>query len=268
MILLDSGISHNKDLGDNALLEKTIEKLGDQPYEVLEADIPFFPRQKRLYRILEFLNKILRCRKYYVVVGGIFHNSSGRRYLGRRFLAIALIRLLGKPVIVDTQTVYLRGSWRLLFKMLFRGLTVPARDLYTYRELQQLNVATYIKGDPLIENCNSTKSKSGNHQLIVIDRRFQFRSYKLVDKMLEVLDEVKGSKVRIRYVPTINTDLHWRTMEKCFGNADIALCCSFHAAIFALNQGAETYCFYDTEVYRRKFSVLENAIKIDVRRSA
>jgi polysaccharide pyruvyl transferase WcaK-like protein len=55
-----------------------------------------------------------------------------------------------------------------------------------------------------------------------------------------------------------------RHIKSLFEGADIAICVSFHAAIFASNAGVTIVCVYGDEYYRRKFSALKNAHLVDV----
>ena len=56
-----------------------------------------------------------------------------------------------------------------------------------------------------------------------------------------------------------------RHIKSLFEGADIAICVSFHAAIFASNAGTTVVCVCGDEYYRRKFSALKNSHLVDVR---
>ena len=266
MILIDSGVSGNRDVGDNAILDLTINHLVRfDTVCVLEADFPWAKRfRSRLLQNLLFLFKItVKCDRLWICSGGLFKHK-GWAFILRKLIVVAIARFFRKPIYVDAQTVYLKGFWKALFKLVFRGLTINCRDDFSLLECKTLGLKCKRKEDIVFKKPLRGKTIQGR---VVVDGRYKF-SPPVVKEFVEkwISKNVRNHKNLIE-VPTIQTSLDWRKIEKTFQTAEIAICVSFHAAVFAYNAGVKRIiCVYNDEYYHRKFSVFSNAEKIDLRR--
>ena len=253
MTLLDSGVTVDRNIGDKALLALTLERFPNA--EVLNADDPFHPLT--LQKILCFLRKILKANLIVIVSGGLFKRK-GKLFSLRKIVTVGIARVLHKKIVVETQTFFLNGLLRILFKITFKGLTVPARDKFSLLELRQLGIATYRQDDLLLNSSQSNRKLSG----VVVDSRC-FDNPKIKSFLRNYLPQLKGSYT---IVPTIHTDKHWRIIKEKFASSESVVCCSFHAAVFALESlpSNRILCVFDSEYYYRKFSVLSNVVKINL----
>lgn len=263
-VLLDSGSSFNRNVGDDGILDVTVERLKDKGYytEVLLADSPWEPKQRFFQETLLFLSKLIRCNMLWICSGGLFKSINKAQldlFILRKLVAAFLVRLMLKPVYIDGQTIYLKGFWRPLFKFVLQGLTINCRDDYSLKECQELGLKCQRKNDLLIEKRPRITGNDGL-LLVAVDSRIRFCNTSLQQKVLRLLSRFETADYFVYIVPTINTNLSWKESRELFELADISICISFHAAVFSTNAGVSTYCFYDNEYYRRKFSVLQSKI--------
>lgn len=144
MILIDSGVSVNDNVGDNRILEYTINKLKKfDRVKWIRAD--FSLDLASWFRIVK---GVVQCRMLYVCCGGLFKHE-GWTFILRKLIVVNLTRLFRKKVVVDSQTVYLKGIWRILFKISFKNITVPCRDKFSLQECKFLGIETKFKHDVL-----------------------------------------------------------------------------------------------------------------------
>lgn len=266
MILVDSGISENKDIGDIAILDITLNHLTkfDTVY-ILEADFPWAKRfRNRLLQNFFFLFKItVKCNRLWICSGGLFKHR-GALFILRKMIVVAIARLFRKPVYIDSQTIYLKGFWRALFKIIFRNLTINCRDNFSLLECKALGLKCKRKEDIVFKKPLKGKVIPGR---IVIDSRYRFLSPAIREFVKKWISQNAKDNENLIEVPTIHTDMDWREVEKTFEKAEKAICVSFHAAVFAHNAGVKKIiCVYDNEYYHRKFSVFPTAEKVDLRR--
>ena len=228
-IVLDSGVSDCRNIGDHAILDVTQTRLQKHTLHIFDADTLFKPT--KLHPFL-FLKALVQCDLYYLVSGGLFKHT-GYLYIYRKLVALMLARCFRKQIYIDTQTVFLRGFTRILFKLCCQGLCIHCRDHYSIQECQLLGLRATFKPDLLI-----THRTTQHVNRVVCDNRYPHPHPSWL------------------IVPIIHTNLDWRIVRHLFESASHAYCASFHSAVFATNTGVKTTVYVENEYYQRKFSVL------------
>lgn len=265
-ILVDSGVSPEiRNIGDIAILDKTLENLEGQDVEVLEADYLLRRETRTLKNLFSFLRSIIRCNVLWICCGGLFKNT-GHIFIARKLFSVGFAKILKKQIHVDPQTLYLQGIWRTLFKMIFRHETIQCRDDSSLEECKRLGLICIRRDDILLEE---RKKNVFDNKIIGLDTRYKLRKNdnrtSTYCECLRLCAEING--LDVIEIPTIQTDLSWRQIKGFFEKVDTAICVSFHAAIFALNSGVrKIVCIYGDEYYRRKFSALKNVQLVDTRK--
>ena len=265
--MIDSGISENRDVGDEAILDLTIDRLRkiDTVY-VLEADFPWGKRfrNRLLWNFLFLIRIIAKCNGLWICSGGIFKHK-GWPFILRKIIVATIARLFRKPIYIDAQTIYLKRFWKALFKLVFKGLTINCRDDFSLLECKTMGLNCKRKDDIVFRKTKIKKEKIPGR--VVVDGRYKLSSPAIKRFVEEWISKNVRSCENLIEVPTIQTNISWRKVAKFFESAETAICVSFHAAVFAYNAGVKKIiCVYDDEYYHRKFSVFRNAEKIDLRK--
>lgn len=242
-VVLDSGVSNVKNMGDLFLLDITRLLFGDVRFTVLFADC------------FNIVFSIMRCDLYYFVAGGLLKDCAEKRLMLRKLFAVFLARIFMKPIYVDSQTVFLHGFYRALFKFVFLGLPFRVRDKYSLRDCWDLGLTTVLKGSQCFN-----KKDFGRNFFIAVDGRFKYLDSEVRSEFCKVVSQVsKFFDVPVLVVPTIFTDVDWREIEYLFGSALFAVTCSYHASEFCYCHGVD-YIFVNGGKFKdyanRKVSVL------------
>lgn len=257
-ILMDTGISKHQNIGDQAIYELTRQRLEQPGIQVtmIQADS---------WRILQ---KIVQCQILYICAGGLF-GLNQTLYIYRKFLSVGLARILRKQIIVDSQTLQLSWINQQLFKAVFHGIPISCRDQISLQEGKTISTAAHYKPDPVL-GYTPKNFIPGSCSRIVIDSRIFSRSKQIQDRAADLLNDLYTQQQRkVVLIETIDTNEPWKTISDEFGKASVAICVSLHAAEFAVNQQVKTYCLFDNEYYKRKFSELkQKAILINLRKSS
>lgn len=206
-VLLDSGVTKNHNIGEIALLEVTRSRFKHHDVTVVNADQ------------INILKNLIKCNVYVFVSGGLLKNAEPK-FLARKLLAVAVARLLRKQIFIDTQTVFLNGFWRLMFKMVFKGLPLLCRDKYSLQDSWNLGLTAVLKKELLLK------------PYVAVDTRFCQYGEEVVNFVNNLLLNCSLPKVD---VPTMHTNKEWREVAEQFSNASFSVCASYHALVFSLN---------------------------------
>lgn len=226
-VLLDSGVTKNGNIGDKALLDVTMNRFSQHNLSWVSADK------------LNVLRALIGCQVYVFCSGGLLKNQEPV-LLARKLFAVALARLMRKKVIVDTQTVFLTGLWRILFKMIFRGMVVQCRDSISLRIVQRLGLKARLKRELLLKHPGK---KQRLKRYIAVDTRYRYYNAEARQIVERLLEKYKGFK--IVYIPTMHTAENWRKIAKLFKEAQFSICASYHAVVFSVNGGHSAFFVVD-----------------------
>lgn len=223
-VLLDSGVTFNGNVGDRALLSHALGKFKGSDVRVVCADK------------WNVVKDVLGCSHYVLVSGGILKHLEPKLFL-RKCYAVLLARLFCKAVYVDSQTVFLKGVYRVLFKLVFFGLRVRCRDLYSCFDVKALGLDALFVPSLLRE-----------------DKVFEKRGYVAVDSRVLLCPESLGvlgvlGDFPVRVVPTMFGGVSVGEVERLFGEAVFGVCGSYHAVLFCVN-GGTPFVFFCSDFYR------------------
>lgn len=224
-VVLDSGVTSCGNIGDLALLDDALTRFRGCSVRVLRADK------------LNVLSAILWCDAYVFVSGGLLKDCAGKRFMLRKLVAVFLARLFRKRVFVDSQTVFLHGFWRVLFKLVFSGLRFVVRDRYSFVDCSALGLDCCFMRDRMFRRSDFEK-----HDVIVVDSRFRYMDKPLRDLFYEAVSDLSCKVgLPVLVVPTMFSPVGWREVAYLFGSARYVVTCSFHGLVFGLNGGAVVY---------------------------
>lgn len=221
----------------------------------MSKTLSFFRGHERRFVFADnwnILKPILWCDKYIFVSGGLIKDCAEKRFMFRKLLAVLLARLFHKKIEIGTQTIFLHGFYRALFKLIFYGLIVKTRDYYSFVDVKNLGLDSVMREDLLIGEKHLLKDN-----YIAIDMRLF--NLGLKNKI------PKRNKFSL-VVETNNSFMSSKQTEILFGCADIVYSGSFHGCIFGLNGGAKVYFIPDKiygEYELRKISALRNVVVLD-----
>jgi polysaccharide pyruvyl transferase WcaK-like protein len=271
MILVDTGLTENRNMGDQAILHytrKQLKKRYKEPLDFLAADYPLHRKYRKSENFLKFIKTVAATKIIYLTCGGIFKDSQ-KILVYRKFFLVLLAKIFRKKIIVDSQTIDLKGFNRILFKILFNNILVNCRDHFSLKECQKLNLKCKYKDD--ITLYKPPEKELSLSPYAVIDSRFikehvgVYHSQKLKEEYKKLAAEIHKNFKHVIYTKTAHSPEHWRITKMQIENADLNVTCSFHSAIFSSNNNVKTICLYSCDYYHKKFSVLNRCIKIDLR---
>lgn len=219
-VLLDSGVSKCRNVGDLALLNYTKKLFQGNKIQVLKADD------------YNFISAVLHCEIYYFVAGGLLKNEEPL-YALRKIMAIMWARILRKKVFVDSQTVYLRGFLKALFILALKGHWLFVRDPISLKDCLSWGLNAVLVKDPLIK----VKWESPK-PFLTVDSRFKTYDQDVKDSVAEMIKYFSAFLgLKVRFVPTIHTAEDPDRIAKLFGESALSICASFHGYVWALNGG-------------------------------
>lgn len=216
-VLLDSGVTWVRNIGDRALLEEALTRYPNASW--IRAD-----KQN-------IVKEVLQCDVYVMVSGGLLKDLEPK-YFRRKLYAVFLARLFHKEIIIETQTVFLKGFYRALFKLVFYGLTIYCRDMYSLADVKALGLKAEFKPEPLLK-----KQTFKKRNYFAVDSRV-FHYPELTRNVLRFTRSFRKQGYKIKIAPTMHTDLTPEQVQRIFGEATLSVCCSYHAVVFSRNADA------------------------------
>jgi polysaccharide pyruvyl transferase WcaK-like protein len=232
-VLLDTGVTGCKNIGDQALLEYTRNLFPNDEVRWIKANK------------LNVIPDIMRCDLYYFVSGGLLKNQQPVLAI-RKILAVAFAKIARKKICVGTQTIFLNGFLRALFVIAFKGLLVNCRDKLSLNDSLDLGLNAVFKKDPLIK-----KRTVNAKDYIAVDSRYKIYGKKISQKVNSLIKRFMENGEKIILVPTMHTNERPERIAKFFSEAKFAICASYHAVVFSFNGGCPRILF--TNEYWRPY---------------
>jgi polysaccharide pyruvyl transferase WcaK-like protein len=224
-VLLDTGVTGCKNIGDQALLEYAQKLFPNDEVQWIKASK------------LNALPDIMNCDLYYFVSGGLLKNQQPVLTI-RKILSVAFARISRKKIYIGTQTVFLKGFLKALFVLAFKGLPINCRDKLSLQDCLDAGLLAKFKKDPLIKKYN-VKARD----YIAVDSRYTNYGEEVVKKVNALIKRLREQGEKIVYVPTMHTNERPERIAKFFSEAKLAICASYHAVVFSFNGGCPRILF-------------------------
>lgn len=213
--------------------------------------------------------------QHYVIPGGGFFRSGLDKILKRKTAALLLAKLLHKRITVFPQTIgpFTTHADKVLTTLALKNVDLAVREPSSLKEATALKLDSHKQIDAAIDTDTPPK------KLVLLDNRLFFSTRLGIQKIAYlVFAQLQQRKdVLIFIVPTIQdpwwTDhfkafannkltfsflnLHVDVVKNIFASGKLAIVCSLHGAIFALNAKVNTIGLFSCEYYRRKFECLQ-----------